>query len=186
MARSGAAGFAGSVGRAGRDAVRRVAIGRIVGLRTASVADASTPTPLIIDTDIFSNADDVGALSTAFALQTMGEDQVIAITVNTRTDRPSVATESWECVAAIAQYYNSPDVPIGADMPDNGSQVDSPDFLTPCAALASPSTPAPGSAVGVLRRALVNQSDDSVVIAEIGYEENLEALLSSRPTRSVL
>ena len=146
-----------------------------------SVADASTPTPLIIDTDIFSNADDVGALSTAFALQTMGEDQVIAITVNTRTDRPSVATESWECVAAIAQYYNSPDVPIGADMPDNGSQVDSPDFLTPCAALASPSTPAPGSAVGVLRRALVNQSDDSVVIAEIGYEENLEALLSSPP-----
>ena len=72
-----------------------------------SVADASTPTPLIIDTDIYSNADDVGALATAFALQLNGEDQVIAVTVNTRQDRPSVATESWECVAAIAQYYNS-------------------------------------------------------------------------------
>jgi len=144
-----------------------------------AAANASTPTPLIIDTDIFSNADDVGGLATAFALQMNGEDQVIAITVNTRTDRPSVATESWECVAAIAQYYNSPGVPIGADMPDNGSQLDSPDFLTPCAALASPSTPAPSSAVSVLRRALVGQPNGSVVIAEIGYEENLQALLSS-------
>ncbi len=144
-----------------------------------SVADASTPTPLIIDTDIWSNADDVGALATAFALQMNGEDQVIAITVNTRTDRPSVATKSWECVAAIAQYYNSPGVPIGADMPDNGSQLDSPDFLTPCAALASPSTPAPGNAVSVLRSALEGQPDHSVVIAEIGYEENLQALLNS-------
>jgi inosine-uridine nucleoside N-ribohydrolase len=144
-----------------------------------SAADASTPTPLIIDTDVYSNADDVGALATAFALQMNGEDQVIAITVNTRTDRPSVATESWECVAAIAQYYNSPDVPIGADMPDNGSALDSPDFLTPCAALASPSAPAPGSAVSVLRRALVGEPNGSVVIAEIGYEENLQALLSS-------
>jgi inosine-uridine nucleoside N-ribohydrolase len=146
-----------------------------------SAADASTPTPLIIDTDIFSDADDVGALATAFALQMNGEDQVIAITVNTRSSRPSVATKSWECAAAIAQYYNSSDVPIGADMgtSDNGSQVGSPDFLTPCAALAAPSTPAPDSALNVLRSALEGEPDGSVVIAEIGYEENLQALLNS-------
>ena len=148
-------------------------------LAEPAVADASSPTPLIIDTDIFSDADDVGALATAFALQIQGEDQVIAITVNTRLSRPSVATKSWKCAAAIAQYYGSPNVPIGADLPDNGSQVGSPDFLTPCAALASPSTPAPGSAVSTLRQALVDQADGSVVIAETGYEENLEALLSS-------
>src|SRR5579862_2083085 len=146
-----------------------------MSLLEPAAADASSPTPLIVDTDIFSDADDVGALATAFALQTMGEDQVIAITVNTRLSRPSVATKSWECAAAIAQYYNSPNVPIGADLPANGSQVGSPDFLTPCAALASPSTPAPGSAVSTLRQALVGQADGSVVIAEIGYQENLQA-----------
>ena len=171
-----------SLGRWVVPVVALCAVSLSIGLSVngpTSAADASTPTPLIIDTDIWSDADDVGALATAFALQMNGEDQVIAITVNTRTSRPSVATKSWECVAAIAQYYNSPGVPIGADMPDNGSQLDSPDFLTPCAALASPSTPAPGNAVSVLRSALEGQPDHSVVIAEIGYEENLQALLNS-------
>jgi inosine-uridine nucleoside N-ribohydrolase len=145
------------------------------------IAAASGPTPLIIDSDLWSNADDVGALATAFALQIKGEDQVIAITLNTRTDRPSVARNTWRCAAAIAQYYNSGSVPMGADMPDMGAQVGSPDFITPCAALASPSTPNPGSALSVLRQALVGQADGSVAIAEIGYQENLQALLNSPP-----
>jgi inosine-uridine nucleoside N-ribohydrolase len=142
-------------------------------------ADAAGGTPLIIDSDLFSNADDVAALATAFALQIKGEDQVIAITLNTRTDRPSVAVNTWKCAAAIAQFYNSASVPIGADMPDNGTQVGSPDFITPCAALASPSTPQPTSAVSVLRQALVDQPNGSVAIAEIGYQENLANLLNS-------
>ena len=163
---------------------RRLAL-LLGALCSASLLLASPPradaagTPLIIDSDLFSNADDVAALATAFALQIKGEDQVIAITLNTRTDRPSVAVNTWKCAAAIAQFYNSASVPIGADMPDNGSQVGSPDFITPCAALASSSTPAPGNAVTVLRQALAGQPDGSVVIAEIGYEENLAALLNS-------
>ncbi len=144
-------------------------------------ADAAGGTPLIIDSDLWSNADDVAALATAFALQIKGEDQVIAITLNTRTDRPSVAVNTWKCAAAIAQFYNSASVPIGADMPDNGTQVGSPDFITPCAALASSSTPQPASAVSVLRQALAGQANGSVAIAEIGYEENLAALLNSPP-----
>jgi hypothetical protein len=163
---------------------RRLAL-LLGALCSASLLLASPPradaagTPLIIDSDLFSNADDVAALATAFALQIKGEDQVIAITLNTRTDRPSVAVNTWKCAAAIAQFYNSSSVPIGADMPDNGSQVGSPDFITPCAALASSSTPAPGNAVTVLRQALAGQPDGSVVIAEIGYEENLANLLNS-------
>ena len=142
-------------------------------------ADAAGGTPLIIDSDLYSNADDVAALATAFALQIKGEDQVIAITLNTGNGRSSVAVKTWKCAAAIAQFYNSASVPIGADMPDGGAQVGSPDFITPCAALASPSTPSPGSAVSVLRQALAGQANGSVVIAEIGYEENLAALLNS-------
>jgi inosine-uridine nucleoside N-ribohydrolase len=148
-------------------------------LLASPAANAAGGTPLIIDSDLFSNADDVAALATAFALQIKGEDQVIAITLNTRTDRPSVAVNTWKCAAAIAQFYNSASVPIGADMPDNGAQVGSPDFITPCAALASPSTPSPASAVSVLRQALAGQANGSVVIAEIGYEENLANLLNS-------
>jgi len=137
--------------------------------------------PLTIDTDIWSSADDVGALATAFGLQLTGEAKVIGIGVNTRTSRPSVATDSWKCAAAIAQFYNSGDVPIGTQMPNNGTSKSSPDWAGPCAALASPGTPVPGSAVTMYRRALASQADGSVVMASVGYLGNLSALLNSAP-----
>jgi inosine-uridine nucleoside N-ribohydrolase len=139
----------------------------------------ATPVPLIVDTDIFSDADDVGALATAFALQIRHEARVIAIGVNTRINRPAVATNSWKCAAAVAQFYGSAQTPIGTDMPNNGTELNTADFVGPCATLASPATPVPLSAVSVFRRALVGQADGSVVIAESGYSENLAALISS-------
>jgi hypothetical protein len=145
----------------------------------ASLA-TSAPTPVIVDSDLFTNADDVLALSTAFALQASGGDRVIAITLNKRTDHSSVDPDTWMCAAAVAQFYNSGSVPIGSDMPDNVAQTGSPgDFIAPCAADAAPSTPAPQSAVTVLRQALASQPDHSVVIVEAGYEGNLQALLQS-------
>ena len=147
----------------------------------AAGAKATAAVPLIVDTDLFSDADDVGALATAFALQLKGEAKVIAIGLNTRTSRPAVATNSWKCAAAVAQFYGAGNVPIGSDMPDNGTAVNTIDFIRPCAQLASPSTPAPDTAVNVFRRALVGQPDGSVVIAEAGYSENLSNLLNSPP-----
>jgi inosine-uridine nucleoside N-ribohydrolase len=146
-------------------------------------AGAAIPrVPVILDTDIYSSADDVGALSTLFAYDLLGVDNVVALGVNTRTDRPAVSANSWKCVAAIAQFYGYPNVPIGSDMPDNGPPPpSSDDFVTPCAALASSKTPAPTSAVSVYRRALASQPDGSVVFVCTGYEENLESLLSSSP-----
>jgi hypothetical protein len=135
--------------------------------------------PLTIDTDMWSSADDVGALATAFGLQLRGEAKVIGLGVNTRTSRPSVATDSWKCVAAIAQFYNSGDVPIGSDLPNNGTSKSSPDWAGPCASLASPGTPVPGDAVAMYRRALASQADGSVVMASVGFLGNLSALLNS-------
>ena len=128
-----------------------------------------TPVPLIVDTDIFSDADDVGALATAFGLQINGEARVIAIGINTRLSRPSVAANSWKCAAAVAQFYNSGSIPIGTDKPDNGNDRNNPDFIKPCARLASPSTPTPDTAVNVFRRALAAQADGSVVMVGVGY-----------------
>ena len=144
-------------------------------------AAASRPAPLIIDTDIFSDADDVGALASAFALQLRGEAKVIAVAVNTRTSRPAVATNSWKCVAAIDNFYGFPDIPIGTHMPNNGADLNTPDFVGPCAQLAPASTPAPDTAVNVYRRALASQSDGSVVVVSTGYLGNLADLLSSPP-----
>jgi inosine-uridine nucleoside N-ribohydrolase len=148
---------------------------------TFQTAVPGAAVPLIVDTDIFSDADDVGALATAFGLQIRGEARVVAVGVNTRTSRPAVATNSWKCVAAVDSFYNSASVPIGASPPSNGTSVNTPDFVGPCARLAPASTPAPDSAVNVFRRALAAQPDGSVVIAEAGYQGNLAALVASPP-----
>jgi hypothetical protein len=142
-------------------------------------AAARGAVPLIIDTDIWSYADDVGALAAAFGLQLRGEAKVIAVGVNTRTSRPAVAADSWRCVAAIAAFYGFSSVPIGAALPDNGTARNTPDFVGPCARLAPPGTSVPGSAVRVFRRALTAQPNGSVVMASIGYFGNLSGLLAS-------
>jgi hypothetical protein len=150
-----------------------------VSLCLARRAEAASPVPVIVDTDIYSNVDDVGALASAFALQKEGTAKVIAVTVNYPTaDRSGVATDSWKCVAAIDNFYGSPNLPLGAGSPDDEPAGSSP-YIGQCAQLAPASTPAPGSAVSVLRKALASQANDSVVMVEIGYEQNLEDLLKS-------
>jgi hypothetical protein len=159
------------------------AVATLIALRSAPGSPPPPPTtgavPIIVDTDMFSDADDVGALATAFGLQLRGEASVIAIGVNTRTSRPSVATNSWKCTAAIANFYGFGSVPIGTDMPNNGSSVNTTDFIGPCATLAPASTPTPDTAVNVYRRALASQADGTVVLVGVGYEENLSSLLNS-------
>jgi purine nucleosidase len=98
-----------------------------------------------------------------------------------------VATNSWKCTAALAQFYASTQTLLGIDTAGTGTETNAPhDFIGPCAGFASPSTPTPppNSAVSVYRRALASQPDGSVVIAGIGYFENLDALLHSGPDGS--
>ena len=98
-----------------------------------------------------------------------------------RFSRSAVATTQWKCVAAIAQWYGFPSIPIGSDKPDNGTDNNSPDIVGPCAQRAAASTPTPDSAVNVYRAALAAQPDHSVVMVGIGFEENFAALLDSPP-----
>jgi inosine-uridine nucleoside N-ribohydrolase len=140
---------------------------------------AASPLPLIVDTDIFSDADDVGALATAFGLQLRGEANVLAVMVNRPTTRAAVASDSWRCVAAITSFYGVASTPIGAAMPDDGSSAGDAGFIGPCAALAPASAPAPQPAVDVYRQALAAQPNGSVVIVATGYLGNLAALLDT-------
>jgi hypothetical protein len=148
----------------------------------AGHAGAATPrVPVILDADMYTSADDAGAAATLFAGALQGQDNVIAIGVNTPYYRPTVSTVSWKCLAAIAQFYGYPNIPIGSTTPDNGPPPPTNDFVSPCAAFASPKTPAPVPVVALYRKALVSQPDGSVVIVATGYEENIDALLNSPP-----
>jgi inosine-uridine nucleoside N-ribohydrolase len=145
----------------------------------AAARAATQPVPLIVDTDIFGDVDDVGALATAFGLQYLAEAKVLAIAVNAPAGSP-VATDSWKCVAAVTGFYGSPDVPIGTAMPNDGSSADS-SFARPCGALAPAGTPTPGNAVDVYRAALTSADDHSVVIVSAGFMGNLARLLDADP-----
>ncbi len=175
-------------GRSGRSAMVVVLLVAVVVLPSlsslsssgaATAAGSGGAVPVMVDTDIFSDADDVGALATAFGLQLKGEANVIAVGVNTRTSRPAVATNSWKCTAAITDFYGFASTPIGTDTPNNGTETNTVDFIGPCSTLAPASTPPPGTAVNVYRRALSGQADGSVVMIGTGYFENLSALLNS-------
>ncbi|MGZ0145905.1 nucleoside hydrolase [Kribbella sp. WER1] len=155
------------------------ALAVLVALRSP-VPPPAGPVRLIVDTDIFSDADDAGAVATALALQRAGEAQVLAVMVNTRTSRPAVAVDSWRCAAALTRYYGSSSTVIGSAQPANGTDVNNPDWAGPCAATTG-TVPAPADAVTAYRQVLAAQPDGSVVIASTGYLGNLARLLASPP-----
>lgn len=150
-----------------------------------SRAAAAGPVPIIVDTDIFTDADDVGALGSAFALQRDGEAKVIAVTVNTPTYRAAVAPDQVRCVAAIDSFYGSPTVPIGTETSAGGTDAGS-SYVGACAQLDPGSLPATADAVSVDSQALAAQPDGSVVMVSIGYLGNLAALISSSAGRQLV
>jgi inosine-uridine nucleoside N-ribohydrolase len=142
----------------------------------------ATPVPLIFDTDIGNDVDDVLALGMIHALQSRGECRLLAVTIT--KDHEQCAP----FVDAVNTFYGRGDIAIGvcrsgitpeqsrftglAHQQDEGraryphdlnSGRDAPD------------------AVSVLRQALAAQPEHSVVICQVGFSTNLAALLDSPP-----
>eukprot|EP01051_Picozoa_sp_SAG22_P012503 SAG22_NODE_1306_length_4792_cov_369.145962_5_plen_306_part_00 len=147
-------------------------------LALAAAAAAKPPVPLIIDTDMSTDCDDVGALCLANALMTRGEADLIAVVHNTGLDTGVGA------ISAINQWYGRPHIPIGAykggyDKDVRGSYVDDLVRRFPSGGITNASE-AP-AALAVYRAALAKAADRSVWISSIGFTTNLQALLASGP-----
>ena len=145
-------------------------------------ADEGTvrPVPLIFDTDIGNDCDDVLAMGVIHALQTRGECELLAVTI----------TKDHELAAPFADvvntFYGRGEIPIGvcrsgvtpqagsfnvlAAQQDDGKDRYDHDLRS--------GNDAP-DAVDVLRQALALQQDRSVVIAQVGFSTNLANLLQS-------
>ncbi len=136
------------------------------------------PVPLIFDTDLGNDCDDVLAMGVIHALQSRGECELLAVTI----------TKDNELAAAFADvvntFYRRGDIPIGVChsgvTPDKGKYN----------VLAEQSASHPHDlksgqdapdAVKVLRKTLASQDDGSVVIAQVGFFTNLANLLESKP-----
>jgi len=140
----------------------------------------SEAVPLIFDTDIGNDCDDVLAMGVIHALQSRGHCRLIAVTITKDHEQCAPFTD------AVNTFYGRGDIEIGvchsgitpqqsrftglvADQ-DNGmdryphdlrSGKDAPDAVT------------------VLRKALVAEADGSVVIAQVGFSTNLANLLKT-------
>lgn len=137
------------------------------------------PTKVIIDTDLFSDVDDVGALAAAHTLADRGAAEIAAIGVNT----PS----RWGHQAAriVCLHYGRDNTPVGALLPldDSVFEVDYAKRMCDRFPLAH-AVPKPRSAPEVFREVLAACPDGSVTVVSIGFFGNLTALLASAADRA--
>ena len=131
---------------------------------------------IILDTDIDTDVDDLGAVAVLHALADRGEAAILAMGVS------STNPMSAPCLAAINTYYGRGDIAIGtlkgAGVPSGESKH--------CQRIADEFPHALKSGqdavdvVELYRRVLAAQPDRSVVMVSDGFLTNLASLLRSR------
>ncbi|KAK0711710.1 inosine/uridine-preferring nucleoside hydrolase [Lasiosphaeris hirsuta] len=120
---------------------------------------------LIIDTDLFSDVDDAGALLLAC---TTPDISLLAVNVNYPSSYSALAA------SAILAHYGQATTPVGATRP----LTDEAFFDGWTFALGEYASKGAWDAVGLYRRALAG-SRDGVVVVSIGFLDNLSGLLNS-------
>ncbi|GMV91595.1 MAG: nucleoside hydrolase [Candidatus Hydrogenedentota bacterium] len=156
--------------------------GSLNALAQGLAAPPERPVPLIFDTDIGNDVDDALALGVIHALQSRGECELLAVTIT--KDHPLCAP----FVDAVNTFYGRGDIPVGVvkDGPTPGDskflplaeQRDNGELRYPHDLMSSADAP---DATTVLRQALAEAEDNSVVIAQVGFSTNLARLLESGP-----
>lgn len=155
---------------------RRLAAGACVLAAAGHAAESADPPrkpiPVIFDTDIESDVDDVGSVAVLHALANRGEAEILAMGVSAKFPA------SAPCLDALNTYFGRPDVPIGV-LKGEGSLGKS----KYCDAIArefphdlKSSATAPDAA-GLYRQILAQQTDRSVVMISVGFLTNFANLL---------
>lgn len=134
--------------------------------------------PVIFDTDIQGDYDDVGALAMLHAFADSGEVKILGTIASNRS--PLVAPT----IEIINKYFGRPEIPIGV-LKEGGVKQDARELHWPDSLMNHfPHTyknnnQAP-DAVEVYRRILAQQPDSSVTIITVGFLTNLKNLLLSK------
>lgn len=145
---------------------------------------------LIIDTDIEASYDDVGALAVAHSLASRGKAEILAVICDT------VESNGAPCIDVINNYYNRPDILIGAvrikDYKVNKRYDNYREYVNkiPRQRLYNDDLKCNTKfknltnedyrdAVEIYREVLSKQQDSSVTICALGYLTVIEQLLKS-------
>jgi len=139
------------------------------------------PIPLIFDTDLGNDVDDVLAMGLIHALQSRGECELVAVTI----------TKDHELAApfadAVNTFYGRGEIPIGVCRSGLTKQVgkfiglaetrDGSELRYPHDLISGENAM---DSVKLLRKTLAAADDQSVVIAQVGFSTNLANLLASQ------
>lgn len=139
-------------------------------------APPQLPVAVILDTDMETDVDDVGALAVLHALADRGEAKLLAVMVS------SANPWSGRCARAVNRFYNRPEIPVGVAR--HGVTMGSKYARQVAEEFGEDTTTPLPEAVSQYRRLLAAQPDQSVTIVSVGYLTNLAALLRSPPDRT--
>ncbi len=139
----------------------------------------STSIPIIFDTDIQGDYDDVGAMGMLHAFADQGEVEILA------TVASNLSPLTAPVIEIINTYYGRPDIPIGSPK-TTGAREDAGDLHWPDSLMVNyphklDSNDDAPDAVSVYRKVLSQQPDNSVTIVTVGFLTNLKNLMLSEP-----
>jgi len=150
----------------------------VVLLSCTSLLSAAekSPVPIILDTDITSDVDDVGSVAVLHALANHGEARILAMGVCFKHSASPL------CLDALNTYFHRPEIPIGVV---KGPAPNEPSQYARQIAREFPhalkrADDAPDAAL-LYRQVLARQPDHSVVMISIGPLTNLRNLLKTGP-----
>ncbi|GAB3999190.1 hypothetical protein GCM10028807_48720 [Spirosoma daeguense] len=136
----------------------------------------SKPTAVILDTDMDSDVDDVGALAMLHTYEKAGKIRILGVIVT------SDELHSATCTDAINTYFGRGDLPIGVSQKDSLKTFSK---YTQTVSKEFPhklnSSKDAENSTSLYRRLLAKEPDGSVVIITIGHLTSLSNLLNSQP-----
>lgn len=135
------------------------------------------PVPIIFDSDMGPDYDDVGAITLLHALADSGQAKILA----------TIASTKYEGVACVMNlfntYFNRPNIPVAVPK-GNALILKDPQHWTDTLIAKYPhrikSNGDVTDAAGLYRKILAKQSDHSVTIVTVGFLTNLSNLLLSK------
>ena len=142
----------------------------------SAYAQKKKSVPIIFDTDIAPDYDDVGAMALLHAFADNGEATILA-TISSNTFKTTVPT-----LSVLNTYFGRPDIPVGivkGTLPDKDCAQQWAQAIIAKYPHALKSNEAAMEAVKLYRKILSAQPDNSITIVSVGFFTNLAALLNS-------
>jgi inosine-uridine nucleoside N-ribohydrolase len=152
----------------------------ITGFLSAQPAKTKKPVPIIFDTDMGPDYDDVGAIAMLHAMADKNECRILA----------TMASDKHKRVAAVLSvlntYFNRPGIPIGV-VRGNAVDIGAPQKWDSLIIARYPhaitSNETVMDATELYRKILATQPDKSVTIITVGFLTNMANLLQSKPDK---